>query len=182
MKLIVGLGNPGKEYSKTRHNIGFMIVDKYVSNKNLTGKEKFNSIYYETKINNEKLLIMKPLTFMNLSGTSVKELVSYFKIKLEDILVIYDDKDFENGVFKLKANGSSAGHNGIQNIMDCLNTENIKRLRVGIGRNEYNLKDYVLGKFSTEEESIINNEMDTLLEIIDDFVILDFEKLMSKYN
>ena len=112
MKLIVGLGNPGLEYSKTRHNIGFWVIDNYL--KNETFKTKDNYEYIEKNINGEKVMFMKPLTFMNNSGIAIKKVVDYYKIDINDILVIYDDMDFEIGKFKLKSNGASAGHNGIK--------------------------------------------------------------------
>jgi len=180
MKLIVGLGNPGNEYEKTRHNVGFMAIDSYLDV--VSYKENFSSLYYEKLINNEKVIFMKPITFMNNSGEAVRKIVDYFKINLNDILVIYDDMDFELGTYKLKSSGSSGGHNGIKSIIKYLGTEEIKRLRIGISKNTFDSVDYVLGKFSKEELDKLNKLYKTVNNIIEDFVKIDFQKLMSKYN
>ena len=182
MKLIVGLGNPGKKYEKTRHNMGFMAVDFYAAKKDLSFKSKFNGLYSELTIKGEKVIILKPQTFMNLSGECVSSFVNYFNIDINDILVIYDDRDFEVGSYKLKFGGSSAGHNGMQNIIDHLKTQNIKRLRLGISKNDIPLIDYVLQKLSEEDQKTINNMKDNICNIIDDFISMDFDSLMSKYN
>ena len=125
MKLIVGLGNPGKEYELTRHNIGFMALDHYLGN--VAFKKKNNALFYEKNINDEKVIFLKPITFMNDSGSAVKYFLNYFNISIEDLLVIYDDMDFDLGNFKLRKFGSSAGHNGIKSIIANLNTEDFKR-------------------------------------------------------
>ena len=182
MKLIVGLGNPGKNYINTRHNMGFMAIDFYAKKNNLSFKNKFNGLYSELLINGEKVILLKPQTFMNLSGECLREYVNYFHINIEDILIIYDDKDFDVGHFKIKKSGSSAGHNGVKNIVSNLKTENIKRIRLGISKNEIPLIDYVLQKFSDEDLKKIENMMPTISNIIDDFPKMDFELLMTKYN
>ena len=186
MKLIVGLGNPGKEYDKTRHNVGFMVVDNYIKYLNIDDsmwKKKFSSLYLQTEVNGEKVIFMKPLTYMNLSGQAVKAVVDYFKINISDVLVISDDLDLFVGNFKLKENGSSGGHNGLKNIALCLGTENFKRLKVGISKNaSLDIKDYVLGKISKEELSLFDDLFKELNLIIDDFFVLSFSDLMSKYN
>lgn len=184
MKLIVGLGNPGKEYENTRHNVGFDVIDKYLNYKNIfSSKSKFDGIYFESNINNEKVIFLKPQKYMNLSGEVVRRFVDYFKIKVEDILVIHDDLDQEIGKIKLKQNSSSGGHNGIKNIESNLNTKNYKRLKIGISNNKtIDTKDFVLGKFNKNDRNIIDNTIDICLNIIDDFFILDFDKLMNKYN
>lgn len=182
MKLIVGLGNPGKQYALTRHNMGFMAVDFYAEKNSLDFKSKFNGLYCETIINNEKVIILKPQTFMNLSGECVSSFVNYFHIDINDILIIYDDRDFEVGSFKIKLGGSSAGHNGIQNIINNLKTDKIKRLRLGISKNNIPLIDYVLQKFSEEDLNKIKKMLPIICNIIDDFIKLDFEVLMTKYN
>lgn len=180
MKLIVGLGNPGKEYVKTRHNIGFMALDNYLANVDFKVKDNYSVL--EKNINNEKVIFLKPLTFMNESGLAVRKVVDYYNINIEDILVIYDEMDFEVGDFKIKASGSSAGHNGIKSIIKHLGTENFKRIRIGISKPKGNSIDFVLGKFSKEDYEKIKEVLDIINNVIDDFLILDFEKLMSKYN
>ena len=180
MKLVVGLGNPGKEYDKTRHNIGFMVLDDYLGN--VKWSNKFNALYYESVINQEKVLFIKPLTYMNNSGEAVKNVINYYNIDINDILVIYDDMDFDVGKFKIKASGSSGGHNGIKSIIKYLGTEDFKRIRIGISKSSYDVVDYVLGKFSKEDMNKLQEVFNTINDVIDDFVSLPFEKLMSKYN
>lgn len=180
MKLIVGLGNPGLEYSKTRHNIGFWVIDNYL--KNETFKTKDNYEYIEKNINGEKVMFMKPLTFMNNSGIAIKKVVDYYKIDINDILVIYDDMDFEIGKFKLKSNGASAGHNGIKSIISNLKTEEFKRLRIGISKPNNNFKDFVLGKFTSEEREKLDKISPYINQLLDDYFVTDFDRLMNKYN
>lgn len=182
MKLIVGLGNPGKQYEKTRHNIGFMALDNYLNNEKFKVKENFET--YEKIINNEKVLFLKPLTYMNDSGIAVKKVMDYYKVSLNDLLIIYDDMDFEVGNFKLKQSGSSAGHNGLKSIIAHIGTENFKRLRIGISKPkaQEDTINFVLGRFSNEDMNTINNVLEVVNNIIEDFCTIDFERLMSKYN
>ena len=181
MKLIVGLGNPGKEYKTTRHNIGFMVIDNYLNND--TFKIKFNGMYLKKNINNQEVIFLKPLSYMNLSGEVVKKYVDYFKINVEDILIISDDLDMPCFKIKLKYKGSSGGHNGLKNIEFMLNTNKFKRFRVGIGNDKMiDTKNYVLGKFSKEEMEKIEKILPISVSILDDFCKIRFEKVMSKYN
>ena len=184
MKLVVGLGNPGKEYENTRHNVGFNIIDLYLDKKGLSlDKDKFNGKYTKTIINEEEVIFLEPQTYMNLSGECIKKIIDYFKIDISDILIIQDDLDMKLGKIKLKENSSSGGHNGIKNIEDMLKTNDIKRLKVGISKNKLiDTKDYVLGKFSKEDKEILNETYKTCLDIIDDFFIMNFDLLMGKYN
>ena len=186
MKLIVGLGNPGKEYDKTRHNVGFMVVNNYIKHINISDNEwknKFNSLYLQTDIRGEKVIFMKPLTYMNLSGQAVREVVDYFKIDVSDILIISDDLDLLVGNFKLREAGSSGGHNGLKNITSCLGTDKFKRLKVGISKNNsIDIKDYVLGKISKEDLDTLDKLFNELNSVIDDYFVLPFSDLMSKYN
>jgi len=180
MKLIVGLGNPGKEYECTRHNVGFMAIDSYLGE--VKYKEKFNAQYYELNRNNDKIIFLKPMTYMNNSGESVRKFIDYYKINLDDIIIIYDDMDFDLGQFKIKNSGSSAGHNGIKSIISHINTENFKRIRIGISRSKNDKVNYVLGKFNTEDLEKLNKVLEIVKNIISDFLIIDFDKLMCKYN
>lgn len=184
MKLIVGLGNFGREYKNTRHNIGFMALDFYASKNKLNiDKKKFKGLYCETNINGEKVILLEPQTYMNLSGECVRDFVGYFHIDIKDILVIYDDMDLDVGVLRLREKGSAGGHNGIKNIIDNLKTSEFKRVRVGISKdNERNTIDYVLGKFKDEEKRIIDEKMERIGYLIEDFVRYDFNKVMSMYN
>ena len=159
--LIVGLGNPGIQYSKTVHNIGFMFVDYLVSSLGFPEykqHKKFNALYTEKSINNNKFIIIKPQTYMNLSGQAVKQCVDYYQIKIENIFVIHDDIDLKPNNFKIKISGSSGGHNGIKNIDLMLGTNNYWRIRVGVGRPEnknIQISDHVLSNIP--ENQLQNN-------------------------
>lgn len=181
MKLVVGLGNPGKEYDKTRHNIGFMVLDDYLGN--VKWSTEFNALYYECVINQEKVLFVKPLTYMNNSGKAVGEFVRYFNIDIKDILVIQDDLDLNVGDYKLKCHSSSGGHNGIKSIISSLGNQDFPRLKVGIGsvKNDQVI-DYVLGKFSKVELETLNSEFITFGKIIDSFINVGIDKTMNVYN
>lgn len=185
MKLIVGLGNPGKEYENTRHNIGFMVVDNYISKKGISDswKSKFNGLYLETNIKGEKVIFVKPQSYMNLSGGVVSQFVNFYKIDINDILVISDDLDLLTGNYKLKSQGSCGGHNGLRDIERCLGTQEYKRLKVGISKNnDVNTKDYVLGKISKDDAKVYDGLFSTLNDVIDDFFSMTFGDLMSKHN
>ena len=184
MKLVVGLGNKGREYENTRHNMGFMLVDRYLEYKNITDKfkEKFNAIYIETTINNEKVIFIKPMTYMNNSGIAVRAFVDFYKLNSEDVLVISDDLDLDLGKFRLRRNGSSGGHNGLKSIISHLGTDNFKRLRIGISNDKDDVINYVLSKFSKKELNEIDTMFDTLVDVLDDYFEMDFTSLMSKYN
>ena len=184
MKLIVGLGNPGKEYEKTRHNIGFMVLDKYASKNSLSfTKEKFQGLYTDFQLNGEKIILLKPQSYMNLSGEVVGRFVDFYKIDINDILIIHDDLDLQIGTFKLKPMGSSGGHNGLKNIELHLATRNYKRLKIGISNNKkIDTKDYVLGKLNSSEQESLNSVLDTSLDIIDDFLKINFDLLKNRYN
>ena len=184
MKLIVGLGNPGREYENTRHNVGFMVLDNYCSINNISiNMNKFNGLYGKGVINGEQVIFLKPQKYMNLSGEVVRDFVNFFKINIDDILIISDDLDLDIGRFKLKSSGSSGGHNGLKNIELHLGTKNYKRFKIGISNNKnYDTKDYVLGKFSNEDKKILDSIIDKSSNILDDYFVDNFDKLMSKYN
>ena len=183
MKLLVGLGNPGNEYKNTRHNVGFMVLDNWMNYHNYKfDKKKFNGEYSLIKYQNEDVIVLKPLNFMNLSGTVVLSFVNYFKINIDDILIVYDDKDIELGSVKLKKSGSCGGHNGIRNIIDNLKTDKFKRLKVGLSKNNTDMVSFVLGKFSNVEKCKFDDVLKETNNILDDYFILSFDNLMNKYN
>ncbi|MDR2821851.1 MAG: aminoacyl-tRNA hydrolase [Mycoplasmataceae bacterium] len=181
MKLIIGLGNFQKKYEKTRHNIGFMAIENYCKHKKITlNEEKFNGVYFK----NADYIIAKPLTNMNLSGKFVSALVKFYKIDLNDILVIHDDVNFEVGSVKLRTTGSSGGQNGIRNIMELLKTQDIKRVKLGIGRDKQMiLADYVLSKFNNEEIKKLPEVFEKTNEIISEFIGgIRYEAIMNLFN
>lgn len=172
MKLIIGLGNPGEKYKNTRHNVGFEFLDKLKTEWNFPIFEfnnKFNSELskglYEIRDTRYEILLVKPQTFMNLSGVAVRSILDFYKLSPDDILVIHDDKDIALGEYRLANDSSSAGHNGVQNIIDNLGTQNFKRIRIGVGA-ETNLpaEDFVLQKFSDEELEMIKKVLSDVLE------------------
>lgn len=184
MKLIVGLGNFGKEYKNTRHNAGFMALDFYAKKNNLSiDKRKFKGLYTELNINNEKVILLEPQTYMNLSGECVRDFIGYFHIDIKDLLVIYDDMDLDVGVIRLREKGSAGGHNGMKNIIENIKTSDFKRVRIGISKDKnIDTINYVLGKFNKEEQEIIDVEIEKISNIIEDFTKYDFNKVMSLYN
>ena len=184
MKLIVGLGNPGKEYEKTRHNIGFITIDKFASKLGVEiTKDKFNGLYSDTIIDGEKVIRLKPQSYINLSGEVIRKYIDFFKIDINDILIIHDDLDLPVGTYKIKQQGSSGGHNGLKNIELHLGTQEYKRIKIGISNNKLiDTKDYVLGKLSKEETLEIDQVIDIVLNILDDYFKIDFNSLMNKYN
>ena len=183
MKLVVGLGNPTKEYENTRHNIGFMYLDFLLGKNSFTLNKKFNSLEYEKNINGEKILFIKPISYMNLSGEVVIKYVNYYKINVNDILIIQDDLDLPVGKYKLMFNHGDGGHNGIKNIISNLNSKEFLRLKIGISKNNYiDTKDYVLSKFSKEELELLNDSFNELSNFINDYISLNKDLLMGRYN
>ena len=184
MKLIVGLGNPGNEYDKTRHNIGFMCIDEVANYFNVSfDSNKFKGLYTELKYKNEKIILLKPQKYMNLSGEVIRDFVNFFKINIDDRLIICDDLDTEVGTYRLRYKGSSGGHNGLKDIERHLSTQEYKRLKIGISNNkDIDTKDYVLGKFSKEELELIKPIIQIMPKIIKDFLEIPFDNLMNKYN
>jgi len=184
LKLVVGLGNPGKEYLKTRHNIGFMAIDRIVDSLGISfDKTKFNGSYCVTNVNGCKVMFLKPLEYMNLSGNVIGRFVKFFDIDVSDVLIIHDDLDMDIGRIKLKFHGSSGGHNGLKNIEANLGTQEYKRLKIGISNDKrFDTKDYVLGKFSSSDMEVLDPVLDKVPLIFNDFLGMDFGLLMNKYN
>ena len=186
MKLIVGLGNPGKEYEITRHNLGFMSLDYYAKTYQLNFKfdKSFNAAIIQSVINNEQVIFLKPYTFMNLSGESVSKVVNYFKIDINDILVIQDDMSLNFGKIRLKTNSSSGGQNGIKNIIECLGTKAFLRLKLGIlNDDKKDANSFVMGKFNQTELQNIPNILEEVNHCINDFIDgKSLDSLMNQYN
>ena len=183
MYLIVGLGNPGKKYEHTRHNMGFEVIDLLSDMAKIdVDKNVFNGLLGRGKIFDEDVMLFKPTTYMNLSGTAVKQVVDYFKIELSDIIVVCDDMALPVGTIRLRSKGSSGGQKGLQNIVDLLGTEEFKRIRVGIGEPEFDAIDYVLSKPLKDEMPMIEEAINNAVEAIKEALRSDFERAMSRFN
>ena len=184
MFLIVGLGNPGKKYEHTRHNMGFDTVDLFADLAQIdVDKEVFHGLLGRGEALDEDIMLFKPTTYMNLSGTAVREIVSYFKIPLEDVIIVYDDMALNPGKIRLRLDGSSGGHKGMQNIIDCLGTDQIKRIRIGIGEPEdVNDIDFVLSKPIKEEREVIDMAINNAVEALKEILKSDFVRAMNKFN
>ena len=184
MKLIIGLGNPGNDYKNTRHNIGFQLLEYIAHERNIEFvRNKFNADCAEVYINDEKVMLVKPLSYMNMSGSVVERFVSFYKVNLNDILVIQDDLDMNFGRVKIVYNSSSGGHNGIKDIERCLGSKKYARLKIGIANDKsMDTKDYVLGKLSQEEKKILKPVIDKAADAALESIRTPFEQLMSKYN
>jgi peptidyl-tRNA hydrolase, PTH1 family len=183
MKLIVGLGNPGEEYKLTRHNSGFRVIDAFSDIADVEfNHEDFKGVYAKFKLDDEDIILFKPMTFMNLSGSAVQEIVHYFKINLDDIVVVFDDMAIKPGDLRLRVNGSSGGQKGMGNIIDCLGSKEIKRIRVGIGEPVHNSIDYVLGKPFGNDKVLIENAIQRGALAIREYLLHGFSSAMCKYN
>lgn len=184
MKLIVGLGNPGKEYVNTRHNAGFHAIDEVAKCLNVEIKEKqHRALIAKTTFLNEKVILCKPQTYMNLSGESIRLILDFYKIAISDVLIIYDDISLDLGMLRIRQKGSAGGHNGIKSIIAHLKTNEFARIKIGVGENSktQDLKNYVLSKFSKSENEILSKVYSDTFEIVKLF-FTDLNKAMNIYN
>jgi len=185
MKWIVGLGNPGSAYDKTRHNVGFMTLDAFAARHGIVfGPSKCKAHIGEGNIGGNKVTLIKPLTYMNLSGESVHAFMSYYKANLEDLIVVYDDLDTEVGRVRLRYQGSAGGHNGIKSIIQHTGTQTFNRIRLGISRPVPGLAvvDYVLSSFAKKEKDYVQQMIDNSCDAIEYSLDHSFEQTMAKYN
>ena len=160
--LIVGLGNPGKEYEKTRHNAGFIAMDFFANKKAVGYSEKFGGLFNKIRVGDNEVFILKPLTYMNNSGQSVIQVVNFYKISPSDVVVMHDDMDIPVGEVKYRTKGSAGGHNGLKSIIAHLGTQEFKRVKIGVSKpSEMTVIDHVLGKFSKEERKLIDDAVET---------------------
>ena len=185
MYLIIGLGNPEEEYSKTRHNMGFNTINKLAQKQNIQiNKTKYEGLYESTTIEGQKVILIKPQTYMNLSGNCVKQFADFYKIEKEKILVIYDDMDIEPGTIKIRKKGSAGGHNGMKSIIQMLGTEEFPRIRIGIGRPEHNGDEinYVIGAIPEEEIPKLEEGTEKAKEAVIEILKNGIDKAMNKFN
>ena len=183
MFLIVGLGNPGKEYDGTRHNIGFAAIDYIADKYNIElNRIKFKGVFVEGLINGKKVILLKPTTYMNLSGESIREVVNFYKISNEEIIVIYDDISLEVGRIRIREKGSHGGHNGIKSIIANLGTDVFPRVKIGVGAPKGNLVSHVLGKFSDEEVEILRESIKASSDATSIIISNNTKEAMNKLN
>lgn len=185
MKLIVGLGNPGREYETTRHNIGFMVIDELSKRWNIPlNQQKFKGIYGSGVVGGEKVVLLKPLTYMNLSGESIRPLMDFYKLDVEDFVVMYDDLDLPVGKLRLRMKGSAGGHNGIKSTIAHLGTQEFNRIRIGIDRPKNGMKvvDYVLGRFTSEEMPEVQHSINKSADACEKWLTVPFFQVMNTFN
>ncbi|MCY6960327.1 aminoacyl-tRNA hydrolase [Clostridium brassicae] len=184
MFLVVGLGNPGKEYEKTRHNIGFDMID-FISEKYKieVNRKKFKGMYGDGKIVSEKVILLKPETYMNLSGESVREVADFYKIPNENIIILYDDISLDVGKIRIRPKGSAGGHNGIKNIIANLNSDIFPRIKIGVGQPSYDdLVSHVLGKFCKEDREKVEKIFHIIAKAIETIIESGVAESMNKFN
>ena len=185
MYIIAGLGNPGKEYAGTRHNAGFAVIDALADKYNIdVDTAKHKGLIGKGIIDGQKVILVKPLTYMNLSGECIREVMDYYKADIDDLIVIFDDISLEPGRLRLRAKGSAGGHNGIKNIIAQLGSDKFKRIRVGVGEKPKNwdLADYVLSPFSKEERTQVDEAIRHAADALEMILQDDIDSAMNKYN
>ncbi|MCI5996633.1 MAG: aminoacyl-tRNA hydrolase [Peptoniphilaceae bacterium] len=183
--LIVGLGNPGKNYVGTRHNVGYGVIDILAKRHDISmNREKFKSFYGQKNLFEKKCIFLKPLTYMNLSGEAVIDAAKYFNINPKNIIVIVDDIDIPFGTVKIKKKGSAGTHNGLKSIIYQLETEEFPRVKVSVGKcpSYMDLKDFVLSGFSANESKILNKELELSADAVEEILRADVDKAMCKFN
>ena len=185
MYLVVGLGNPEEDYKNTRHNMGFDTINKIAKEFDIkVDKKKFNGLYGIININGEKIILLKPQTYMNLSGDSVVQFVNFYKIPLENMIIIYDDLDIEEGKIKIRKSGGPGTHNGMKSVCNRLNSENFPRVRVGIGneKNTDDLVSFVIGYMDKGTKELLDKSTDKAKEAVIEILNNGIDKAMNKFN
>ncbi len=186
MYLVAGLGNPGSRYDMTRHNIGFAVIDYMADEYKVKVKKlKFKGLYQDVSIGGEKVILLKPQTYMNLSGESIREFAAFFKIPVENIIVINDDIYLDSGTIRIRAKGSAGGHNGLKSIIYQLNSDNFPRIRIGVnspGRERSDLADFVLANFSKEEIPVLEDAIIRAKKSVEEIITNGVQSAMNKYN
>ena len=183
MKIIIGLGNIGREYENTRHNAGFMAIDKLAQMLEMDfNQEKFSAYFSKKKIDGEDIILLKPTTYMNLSGDSIREVANFYKLSNEEIIVLYDDISLAVGRLRVREKGSHGGHNGIKSIIANLATDVFPRVKIGVGAPKGDLVSHVLGKFSKEENEVLDKTLRAVTEAVEIMIDKDTKEAMNKCN
>lgn len=184
MYVIVGLGNPGKQYASTRHNVGFDAINLLAEANNISmNKVKHQAVIGEGRINNQKVLLVKPTTYMNLSGRSVREIVNFYKVDIEKVVVIYDDIDTAVGKLRIRQKGSAGSHNGMKSIIYEIQVDQFPRVRIGVGKPQHgNLADFVLGKFTKEDRPFVDESIERATKAVEAIIKDGIDIAMNRYN
>lgn len=185
MIIVAGLGNPGQEYANTRHNIGYMLVDELAKRNNIDiNRVKFDSFTREVNLFGEKVILLKPITYMNNSGIAIKKAVAFYKIPLENLLIIYDDIDIDFASIRIRKKGSSGTHNGMKSVIKELNSTDFPRIRIGVGKKPqaWDLADFVLSDFTKEEKIKIDKAIIKAADAVETFIKDGIDKAMNLYN
>jgi len=185
MKVIVGLGNPGSEYARTKHNVGFMFVDALAEKLGIDEwRTKYDALVAEGRLGSEKILLVKPLTYMNESGRAVGPLLSWYKLDVQELIVVHDDMDIPAGMIRIRKKGSAGGHNGIKSILYHVGDENFARVRIGIGRPlpGWTVVNHVLAPFSSEDAPKVQEAICYLIPAVECIVTEDVDLAMNRYN
>ncbi len=185
MYLVVGLGNPENEYARTRHNMGFDAVNKIANKYKIEmNRTKFNAIYGTGNIENQKVVLVKPQTYMNLSGEAVREFVNFYKVEKEELIIIYDDMDIDKGIIKIRKKGGAGNHNGMKSLVQELGTTDFPRIRIGIGQPEFKSDaiNYVIGHVSDEEYEVLQKGVNMASVAVEEIITHGIDSAMNKLN
>lgn len=184
MFIIAGLGNPGKKYENTRHNMGFLTIDRLAEKYNIrTDKIKFKSLVGEGCIAGQKVVLIKPQTYMNLSGEAIREVMAFYKLEPENLIVIYDDLDIPTGSLRIRKSGSAGTHNGMKSVVYQLQSDQFPRIRIGIGSDRRgDIIDFVVGNVSSEEKAVLEETIDQSVKAIECIIAEDIDMAMNRYN
>ncbi|RKY25646.1 MAG: aminoacyl-tRNA hydrolase [Planctomycetota bacterium] len=183
MKIVLGIGNPGREYQGTRHNVGYMVIDVLARRSGVSGgKSRFRAITAEVRIAQEKVILVKPVTYVNLSGLAAAAALSYYDLDLEDFLVICDDMNLVPGKIRLRRGGASGGHNGLKSIAEAVHTDEFPRLRIGIGPPPGNGANHVLSRFRGDEADLMDRAVQTAADAVETWAAEGMEAAMNKFN
>ncbi|MBU3129177.1 aminoacyl-tRNA hydrolase [Clostridium tagluense] len=183
MYLVIGLGNPGDEYKNTRHNIGFDVIDLMASKYNVSvNRVKFKGVYGEINISSQKVILLKPSTYMNLSGESVQQAAAFYKIPSENIIIIYDDISLDVGKLRIRSKGSAGGHNGIKSIISNMGSDIFPRIKIGVGQPEKSMVSYVLGRFSKEDRILVEKTLEASIKAMETIIAKGVTEAMNEFN
>ena len=184
--LLAGLGNPGREYENTRHNAGFVAADKLADKFNMSfSQSKFDALYGDCVIAGERVLVVKPQTYMNLSGRAVQRLAAFYKIPAQKLIIMHDDVSLDVGKIRIRRKGSAGGQKGLANIIEMMSTEDIPRIKIGVGAKphpDYDMKDWVLGRIPKEQESDFNTACDNAVKAVEEIIARGIDSAMNKYS